>query len=146
MKSYFGSRGYNAAVQAAFDADQQGCLTYCQDKFPGEVETINDITFEHMKSYFASRGQNAAVLSVYEDNTEEAFEYIKVRFPNQVTTPEDVTFDQMSSYFGYYIGLDAAVGVIRNHDPDGILQYFRFTGSAIATLHNTCTRLSCKKK
>jgi len=135
MKSFFGSQGYNAAVQAAFDADQQGCLTYCIDKFPGEVESINDITFEHMKSYFASRGQNAAVLSVYEDNTEEAFIYIQDRFTDQVSTPEDVTFEHMSSYFGYYISRTTVEGILTNHDPHGILQYFEFTGNGIASLH-----------
>ena len=136
MKSYFGSRGYNAAVQAAFDANQQECLTYCQDKFDG-IESVNDITFEHMKSYFSSRGYNAVVLSTYEDNKKEAFKYIKDRFTDQVSTPEDVTFEHMKSYLGYYIGEDAAAGVIRNHDPDGILQYFLFNGNGIATLHNT---------
>jgi len=139
QKSFFSSRGsdrgYNAAVLKVYKDNKEEAFAYIKKRFPNQVSTREDITFGHMTSYFASRGTNAAVLSVYEDNKEEAFKYIKKRFPNQVSTPKDITFEHMISYMGHYVSADNAAGIIRNHDPHGILQYFDFTGNGIASLH-----------
>lgn len=134
MKFYFATLGYNAAVLVVFEANQDDCLTYCQENFD-DVETLDDITIELMKSYYSSRGQNAAALSVCRKNEVACVEYCRHRFPNDgIVTLQDLNSEHMNSYLGHYCSRTSGAGTLINHDPHGTLQWFRFNGQAVASL------------